>query len=349
MPHRKTSGSAPRGLRFTNDRQPGYARQRRGSGFIYLHPSSKRRLRSKADHKRIASLAIPPAWQKVWICRLPNGHLQATGIDARGRKQYIYHPDWSHTRNVRKFDRMLAFGRSLPDIRRSVDRDLRLPGLPRDKVIACVVRLVDRTLIRIGNDEYAKDNKSYGLTTMRNGHVTVTGSEMKFQFAGKSGQRVQQTIGDAKAARIVRRCQDLPGQELFEYMDADGERHDLGSADINEYLSRITNEPFTAKDFRTWGGTVVAADTLRASQPVPKRLPDRARETKRLEVLAVTCAADALGNTVATCRKFYVHPKLIEVYGNGDLHRAFKAARRRQAPPRMTLAERAVLRLLKSL
>ena len=335
-------------LRYTTDRDPGFARRRSGRGFIHVNPRTARRLASRKQEDRIRQLAIPPAWRDVWICAAANGHLQATGIDARGRKQYIYHARWSESSNGRKFDRLAAFGRALPAIRRRVERDLRRRGLPRDKVIACVVRLLDRTLLRVGNDEYARTNQSYGLTTLRNHHVSVNGHTISLRFRGKSSRIVERSIDDPRMARIVRRCQDLPGQELFEYIDDSGESRDVTSGDVNQYLGRASGDSFSAKDFRTWGGTVQAAQTIRrlAAECDKPLTPSRA---KSLEVHAVRAAADLLGNTVATCRKFYVHPGLVQAQMRGSLDRAFTHAGRQRAPARLSAAERAVLRLAKDL
>jgi DNA topoisomerase-1 len=300
-------------------------------------------------------LAIPPAWTRVWICPNPHGHLQATGLDARGRKQYRYHNQWTQVRNLVKFDRMLEFGRALPGIRRRVMRNLARPGLPKEKVCACVVRLLDAALIRVGNDEYAKENGSYGLTTIRNNHARVSGDEIHFNFKAKSGQRCDITVRAPRAAKIVRRCQELPGQELFGYVDGDGHPRDIGSGDINEYLLSITGERFTAKDFRTWAGTTIAAATLEGfAETHPPGANGRSRaatikksELKRREVAAVRAAAGALCNTVAVCRKFYVHPRLILGHADGALHAAFQRARRTGGAALLRAEERAVLAWLR--
>lgn len=284
----------------------------------------------------------------MWICPIPNGHLQATGIDARGRKQYRYHADWTRVRNEVKFDSMLDFAGALPAIRRAVRRHMNLTGMPREKVVACVVRLMDQALIRVGNDEYARDNNSYGLTTIRRNHVSVNGSAIRFSFKGKSGQRIQVTVEDPRAAKIVRKCQDLPGQEVFEYIDGEGNNRDVDSGHVNEYLFEITGSRWTAKDFRTWGGTVIAATSLHKCGPCKRGdgTPLSQRELKQRCVDAVRKAAEALGNRVATCRKFYVHPRLAEWYERGLLERAFRLARRDSRPRELSGEERAVLRLL---
>jgi len=335
-------------LRYTTDRDPGFTRRRSGRGFIYMNPRTGRRLSSQKQEDRIQQLAIPPAWRDVWICAAADGHLQATGIDARGRKQYIYHARWSESSNGRKFDRLGAFGRALPAIRRRVERDLRQRGLPRDKVIACVVRLMDRTLLRVGNDEYARTNQSYGLTTIRNHHVSVNGDTIRLRFQGKSGRIVERSIDDPRIARIVRRCQDLPGQELFEYIDESGESRDVTSSDVNQYLGSASGDSFSAKDFRTWGGTVQAAQTIRILAAGSDK-PPTATQAKAFEVQAVRAAAVLLGNTVATCRKFYVHPGLLDAQMRGLLESAFNRASAQRAPARLSAAERAVLRLAKHL
>lgn len=264
--------------------------------------------------RRIRSLVIPPAWTNVWICSLPHGHLQALGIDARGRKQYRYHPLYRQVRNHTKFSRLLDFGKVLPEIRQRVNRDLALPGLPREKVLATVVRLLETTFIRIGNVEYARENSSFGLTTLRNRHVAIEGSTLKFNFRGKSGQDHEVSIHDRRLARIVKECQELPGYELFQYKDELGERHSIDSSDVNGYLKEITGEDFTAKDFRTWAGTVQTALALAEIGPFQSET-----EAKRNIVAAVKSTASRLGNRPATCRNYYVHPAILESYMDGSL------------------------------
>jgi len=258
--------------------------------------------------ERIRKLAIPPAWTDVWICPSAKGHLQATGRDARGRKQYRYHARWREVRDETKYDRMIAFGEALPKIRAKTDRDLALPGLPREKVLATVVQLLEKTLIRVGNDEYAKQNKSFGLTTMRDRHVVVNGSTVRFEFRGKSGKAHAIDLRNRKLAAIVKRCRDLPGYELFQYIDENGERQVIDSSDVNQYLREITGEDFTAKDFRTWYGTVLAARALRE---LPSETPT---EAKKKLVQAIEAVAGVLGNTKSVCRKCYIHPAIIESY-----------------------------------
>jgi DNA topoisomerase-1 len=292
-------------LRYVSDQAPGWTRVRRGKSFAYLDTDG-RRITDAATLARIAALAIPPAYRDVWICPLANGHLQATGRDARGRKQYRYHPRWRAVRDGAKFDRMLAFGRALPRIRRRVNRDLGLPGMPREKVLATVVRLLDATLIRVGNEEYARENGSFGLTTLRNRHVDVKGATLRFEFRGKSGIRHSVTMEDPRIARIVRQCLEIPGQELFQYLDDDGTRHAVDSADVNEWLRTAAGGEFTAKDFRTWHATVLALGLLVGRDCAS------ARRAKQSVVEVLKNVAGRLGNTPAVCRKSYVHPELLE-------------------------------------
>jgi DNA topoisomerase-1 len=263
---------------------------------------------------RIRSLAVPPAWRDVWICPDANGHLQATGRDAKGRKQYRYHPRWREVRDGNKYERMIAFGRALPLIRKRVQKDLARPGLPREKILATVVRLLEVTLIRVGNEEYAKQNESFGLATMRNRHVRVNGSALRFQFRGKSGVLHAVDLEDRRLARIVRRSRDLPGYELFQYVDADGDRRTIDAADVNAYLKSIAGDEFTAKDFRTWAGTVLAARALRDVAAFGSKV-----QAKRNVLRAVEAVAQRLGNTTAVCRKCYIHPEVVNAYLDGTL------------------------------
>jgi DNA topoisomerase-1 len=301
------------GLRYITDSSPGITRKRSGNSFRYLKPKGKL-IRRVADLRRIKSLAIPPAWTNVWISPLSNGHLQATGRDAKGRKQYRYHPRWREVRDQTKYDRMMAFGRLLPTIRARVEKDFAQPGLPRSKVIATVVKLLETTLIRVGNEEYARENKSFGLTTMRNKHVKVQGAKIRFEFRGKSGIDCELDIHNRRLAKIVKRCQDLPGQELFQYIDEDGQRRAIDSSDVNEYLREVTQEDFTAKDFRTWAGTVLAARALREVKEF-----DSKAQAKRNIVSAIETVAKKLGNTRAVCRQCYVHPAVVNSYLDGTL------------------------------
>jgi DNA topoisomerase I len=269
--------------------------------------------------RRIRSLVIPPAWTNVWICPSPNGHLQATGRDARGRKQSRYHPRWSAVRDETKYERMALFGAALPRIRERVEQDLALPGMPRERILAAIVRLLETTFIRVGNTEYAKQNGSYGLTTLRNKHVSVKGSTVTFDFKGKSGVEHTIDMQDRRLAAIIKRCQDLPGYELFQYLDPEGEHHSIDASDVNDYLRQITEQDFTAKDFRTWAGTVLACEMLRQSEPFENEL-----QAKKNVVAAIKSVAQRLGNTPSVCRKCYVHPAVIESYFGGEMMNAFK-------------------------
>jgi DNA topoisomerase-1 len=301
------------GLRYVLDTSPGIARKRHGRGFRYVD-SDGRAVRDKETLARIRSLVIPPAWRQVWICPNPKGHLQATGRDGRGRKQSRYHPRWRAVRDETKYERMLLFGAALPGIRERVEHDLALPGLPRRKVLATIVRLMETTLIRVGNAEYARENHSYGLTTMRNRHVRVAGSTVSFDFKGKSGVRHTIDVNDRRLARIVQRCQDIPGYELFQYVDDEGERHAIDSADVNEYLREIGGQEFTAKDFRTWAGTVLACTMLQEFEAFQSQT-----EAKRNVVQAIKSVAARLGNTPSVCRKCYVHPAVLDSYFAGSM------------------------------
>jgi DNA topoisomerase I len=310
--------AASAGLRYVSDESPGIMRRRKGASFVYYDKEGKR-IRNPLELKRIRSLAIPPAWEKVWICAQANGHLQATGIDAKGRKQYRYHPTWRTVRDEAKFERLLSFAEVLPKIRAKVDEDMRRPDLSREKVLATIVRLLEVSLIRIGNEEYAKENNSFGLTTMRNRHVEVEGATIKFQFRGKSGKKHNVEVSDRRVARIIQKCQDLPGQQLFQYEDQAGEVAAIGSEDVNDYLQRITGQPFTAKDFRTWAGTILAAIALGKMEEV-----DSQTLAKKNIVTAIEAVAGLLGNTVAICRKCYIHPAVPTSYLEGTLARTLR-------------------------
>jgi DNA topoisomerase-1 len=301
------------GLRYVTDDKPGVRRERCGHGFRY-RSSEGRIIRARHTLKRIRSLVIPPAWTDVWICPLDHGHLQATGRDERGRKQHLYHPRWREVRDQTKFDRLMDFARALPGIRQRLRHDLAREGLSREKILATVVRLLEVSLIRVGNEEYARDNQSYGLTTMKNRHARVRGAKIKFHFRGKSGKVHVVEVEDRRIARIVRACQDLPGQELFQFVDDEGQKHDVGSGDVNEYLQEITGRDFTAKDFRTWAGTATAAAELRRLGQAESEV-----ESRKNVVAAVKAAAQSLGNTPAVCRKSYIHPAIIEAYLDGSL------------------------------
>ncbi|MGH8217129.1 MAG: DNA topoisomerase IB [Steroidobacteraceae bacterium] len=307
------------GLRFTSDEEPGIRRVRRGGGFAYLTPGG-RTIADPATLARIRRLAVPPAYRDVWICTDPRGHLQATGRDARGRKQYRYHPRWREHRDAAKFDRMLEFAQALPRIRRCVAHDLGRRGLPRERVLATVVRLLESTLVRVGNEEYARANGSYGLTTLRNRHVTVRGAKLRLEFRAKSGIHREVQVHDPELAAIVRRCADIPGQELFQWVDEAGERHPIDSTSVNEYLREASGGPFTAKDYRTWFGTLEMLERLRG------RAPESARALKREVRAALGEVSARLGNTPTICRKCYVHPEVLVAYGDGRLARLNGAA-----------------------
>ena len=325
------------GLRYSTDTRPGISRRRAGRGFSFRRPDGAT-IREPGTLARIHALAIPPAWTDVWICADPTGHLQATGRDARGRKQYRYHARWSRDRGDAKFSRLIGFAGVLPRIRARCDADLALPGLPREKVLATVVRLLETTLIRVGNDEYARLNRSFGLTTLKTRHARVTGTAIRFRFRGKSGRQHEVGLRDRRLAAVVRRCQDLPGQELFQYVDADGDQRDIASDDVNAYLRQISGADVTAKDFRTWAGTVLAYRALRALAP-----GDDPRTARQNVVEAVRLTAGRLGNTPAVARRSYVHPAILEAYLDGAIGGALlEAAEEQLEPPALLdLAEEA--------
>lgn len=300
-------------------------------------------MRAAADVQRIRSLAIPPAWRDVWICASPNGHLQATGRDARGRKQYRYHPRWREVRDESKYGHILEFAAALPQLRRRTEADMAGQTLSRTKVLAAVVQLLEKTLIRVGNDEYARDNQSFGLTTMQDGHARVSGSTVRFRFRGKSGKFHDIAFSDARLARIVRRCQELPGRELFQYLDDEGNVQDIGSADVNDYLREVTGCEFTAKDFRTWTGTVLAARALQEMKAFTS-----ATQAKRNVLSAIEAVAGLLGNTRSVCRKCYIHPAIIDAYMDKTLVRSLstRAGARLAQSGSLSRTETAVLALL---
>jgi DNA topoisomerase-1 len=333
------------GLRYVSDQMPGIRRERHGDAFAYIAPDGSA-LRDEAELRRIRALVIPPAWTDVWICPVASGHMQVTARDARGRKQYRYHPRWRAVRDETKYERMLSFAAALPRIRAATDRDLALSDLPREKVLATVVRLLEATLIRVGNEEYARDNNSFGLTTMRDRHAKVDGGGVKFRFRGKSGKEHSVGVRDRRLARIVKKSQDLPGQELFQYVDAAGERHSIGSADVNTYLREISGEEFTAKDFRTWAGTVLAALALREFEAF-----DSEAQAKRNIVRAIESVAERLGNTPAVCRKCYVHPAVLDAYLDGSMLETLRTrtdAAMRESLTDLVPEEAAVLALLET-
>ena len=296
------------GLRYVNDEQAGIKRIKAGAGFRYEDAEGKP-VRDEATLKRIRSLVIPPAWTDVWICSREDGHLQATGRDAKGRKQFRYHPLWREVRDATKYDRMIEFGEALPRVRQRVARDIAKPGLSREKVLATIVRLIDLTFIRVGNDEYAKQNNSYGLTTMKDQHAKIRGERVEFSFRGKSGKYHAIAVEDARLAKIVKNCQDIPGQELFQWVNGDGKCHDVTSSDVNDYLREISGTDFTAKDFRTWAGTVLAAQALKATSEFETQ-----KQAKTNIKQAIDAVAEKLGNTPAVCRKCYVHPFVLSGY-----------------------------------
>jgi DNA topoisomerase-1 len=329
-----------------NDERPGIHRERCGRGFRY-RSAEGRIIRDRHTLQRINSLVIPPAWQEVWICPLDHGHLQVTGRDEKGRKQHLYHPRWRETRDQTKYDRLIDFARALPGIRKQLKRDLAREGLCREKVLATVVRLLEVSLIRVGNDEYARDNKSYGLTTMKHRHAKVRGAKIKFQFRGKSGKEHVVEVEDRRIARIVRACQDLPGQELFQYVDDAGQKYDVGSGDVNDYLREITGRDFTAKDFRTWAGTISAACELQRLGPA-----DLETEARKNVVAAIKATAHSLGNTPAVCRKSYIHPAIIAAYLDGTLIPKLNECKGKvssNSTSRLRPKEAALLRFLKSI
>jgi DNA topoisomerase I len=301
------------GLSYISADRPGIRREPKGDSFTYFKPDGKP-LADEAALERIRKLAIPPAWTDVWICTRADGHLQATGRDARGRKQYRYHAQFREQRESNKYDRMMDFARTLPALRARVSQDMALQGLPREKVLATVVHLLETTLIRVGNDDYARENKSYGLTTLRASHVKVEGSQLRFRFKGKSGKTWNLQLGDRRVTRIVKACQELPGQELFQYVDSQGQLRDVTSADVNAYLREISGSDITAKDFRTWAGTVMAA--LALSEAEQADLPATAKQ--RLKS-AIERVSSRLGNTPTICRKCYVHPEILDAYASGTL------------------------------
>ena len=325
------------GLHYVTDQKPGISRKRAGRGFRYVSPDGKT-VRDAETLRRIRSLVIPPAWKDVWIATNPRGHLQATGRDARGRKQSRYHPRWRTVRDEAKYERMLLFGSALQQIRDRVEEHLALPGLPREKVLATVVQLMERTLIRVGNEEYAKENKSYGLTTLRGKHVKVNGSTLKFKFRGKSGVLHEVGVQDRRLARIVRQCQELPGHELFEYLDAEGQTHSIDSSDVNNYLREISGQEFTAKDFRTWAGTVLASIALHEFEGFSSET-----EAKKNVVQAIKAVARRLGNTPAVCRKCYVHPAILDSYLTGQLTRAARNGDEKEVKELLDLANSTVI------
>ena len=336
MPAESVEAAEDAGLRYVSDDQPGFSRQRKGEEFEYFDAKGKP-IRDEQRLLRIKRLAIPPAWRDAWICPSPNGHIQATGRDDRRRKQYRYHERWREIRDENKYDRLISFGKALPKIRRRVKKDLALSGLPREKVLATIVQLLERSLIRVGNEEYARENKSFGLTTMQDRHVDVKGSKLRFRFRGKSGRQHEVDVTDRRVAKIVLKLQDLPGQDLFQYLDDEGDPHNITSQDVNEYLHEITGEDFTAKDFRTWAGTVLAAIALSAAGEFETKKQAKANIKNAIEAVA-----KILGNTSAICRQCYIHPIVLETYLNGNSLDGLKQGTEKE------LAQAAVLKLLQA-
>ena len=317
------------GLRYVHDNEPGIKRIRKGKSFVYVMSTSKpsakaTRVTDEKTLERIRALVIPPAWEDVWICANPKGHLQATGRDVRKRKQYRYHAEWSRARNENKFEHLKVFGESLPVIRREIESHLKQPGLTRQKVLAATVQIMELTKIRIGNNVYAAENDSYGLTTMLHEHTNISGSTVKFKFKGKSGVHHEVKFSDPRLSRIIRRCQELPGEELFGYEDDKGEFHRIDSADVNEYLRQITGRPISAKDFRTWGGTLKALEALISQGPCESTTQVA---QKRRALAIVREVSEHLRNTVSVCRKYYVHPMVFELDASGVLHKLARSRR----------------------
>ena len=328
-------------LRYVSDSMPGIRRRKAGKGFAYIAPAGKP-VRNPGDLNRIRSLAIPPAYTQVWICPIPNGHIQATGRDARSRKQYRYHPKWREVRDETKFGRILVFSEVLPRIRDRIEQDLGRPGLPREKVLATVVRLLECTGIRVGNDEYVRANRSFGLTTLRDDHVEIAGSKLRFEFRGKSGKIYRVALSDRRLARIVQRCQALPGEELFQYMDDDGTPQTIGSGDVNDYLREISGQEFTAKDFRTWVGTILAVVALTEIGPCSSQ-----RQAKSNILRAIDRVSEQLNNTRSVCRKYYVHPAVFDAYSAGTMLGILQNETDEDAKGGLRAEEAALVRLLR--
>ena len=322
MPDTTVIAQLPSDLHYVEDTQVGLSRKILRGKFVYFDAQGQR-IRDEAEIKRINALVIPPAYTDVWICADPQGHLQATGRDARGRKQYRYHPRWREVRDQNKYSRMVEFGLALPKVRKKIEAQLAQPGIGRDKVMATVISLLDATLIRIGNSQYARDNRSYGLTTLRNKHVAVRGNSILFEFRGKSGVEHKISVTDRRLARVIKRCMELPGQNLFQYLDDNGERHSVSSSDINAYLQNLTGADFTAKDYRTWAGSALALATLRKLDWEPEG------DAKKHIVDMVKAVSRQLGNTPAVCRKCYIHPAVMEGFLLGELAKLPRSRQRK--------------------
>jgi DNA topoisomerase-1 len=330
------------GLRYVDENEPGYTRRRCGHGFSYRSPGGKV-IKDPALRNRFKALVIPPAWEAVWICVDASGHIQATGRDARGRKQYVYHPDWETVRDATKFSRTVAFGEKLPLLRERVEADLRKGKLGKDKVTAIALRLLEKSLVRVGNPEYALENQTYGLTTLESRHVEVSGSCLIFSFQGKSNKAVALSVCDARLTRLVAQCDELPGQTLFGYLDEQGKLQALSSSDVNAYVQRVTGESFTAKDFRTWGGTVCLAQELHREGPAKSK-----NEAEKKIVGAVKRVAERLNNTPAVCRKYYIHPGVLDAYRDGSLLRVMDQSQETGAEHGLSADEWAVLAVLRT-
>lgn len=342
MPDPEASARAA-GLRYVSDEAPGIRRKKWGRGFTYLDPEGNH-VKDEAVRERIEELAIPPAWTDVWICRHANGHLQATGRDDEGRKQYIYHPDWKEVRSRAKFDRLIPFGEALPQIRARCVEDLRREGLPREKVLAVVIRLLDRTLIRVGNAQYARDHGAYGLTTLCNRHVSFVEGGCTFEFTGKSGKEHCIELDDLRLTRVVEQCGEISGKTLFQYYDDEQNGHPIDADDVNDYLQEIAERPVTAKDFRTWGGTREAAVALARLGTF-----ETDQEAKQNVIRAVEEVADRLGNTKSVCRQYYIHPGLLEAYRAGRWLPAWMERVEEEPTPRLAPEEHATLCVLRDL
>jgi DNA topoisomerase-1 len=334
--------AAEAGLRYVSDSTPGIRRKKSGKSFRYVDSGGKP-VTGADQVARIRKLAIPPAYTDVWICPDPRGHIQATGRDARGRKQYRYHPRWREVRDETKFTRLLAFAEALPRMRSAVERDLDLPGLPREKVLATVVRLLEWTCIRVGNEEYARSNKSFGLTTLKDQHVEISGSKIRFEFRGKSGKSHSCDVNDRRLARIVAHCQSIPGQELFQFLDENGARQAISSEDVNGYIRQIAGEDFSAKDFRTWTGTMLAAAALRDCGAATSETVAKTNFLQAIDKVSLQ-----LNNTRAVCRKYYIHPALFEAYSRGTLLDSFERELKRARLKGLEKEEAALLAILRA-
>jgi DNA topoisomerase I len=332
----------PFGIRYISDSKPGFRRIRKGRGFQYLDPAGNV-ITDEVVLNRIKNLVIPPAWEKVWISPDRRGHLQAVGYDKKGRKQYLYHPEWNVLRNEKKYSRLLEFSKALPKIRKKIESDLKKKELPREKVLAIVVKLIEFTRIRIGNKEYTRLNQSYGLTTLRNKHVTIKGKHVIFKFRGKSGKEHEVDVESPRLARLVKRCREIPGYELFQYFDQDGNKQVVDSGDVNDYLKEISGKEFTSKDYRTWGGTVLALKHLHAMGPANSQT-----ELKKNIVSVIKEVAGNLNNTTAICRKYYIHPTVFDAYETGLLFEIMKKARPDRNETGLDKEEKALTLILNS-